>query len=75
MLARRPYFNIFALVDELDLDPFTPWTRSQQWSPHGLEVDAAILQVTSAQVPSLARIIPWWCKASPCHRNGLKHGL
>ncbi len=42
--CRRPYFNIFALVEELGLDPFTPWTRSQQWSPGGLEVDAAILQ-------------------------------
>lgn len=51
--GRRPYFNIFALTEELRLDPFTPWTRSQQWSPHGLEVDAAILQARA-------------CLPSPC---------
>ena len=51
LFARRAYFNIFALVEELGLDPFTPWTRSQQWSPHGLEVDAAILQVPRPRRP------------------------
>lgn len=39
-----PYRNIFALVKELGLDPFTPWTRSQQFSPAGLEVTSPIFQ-------------------------------
>lgn len=42
----RPYFNIFALVAELGLEPFTAWTASHQYSPRGLEVAAAILAVT-----------------------------
>jgi len=39
-----PYKNIFALVDRLNLDPFTPWTRSQQFSPAGLEAESPIFQ-------------------------------
>jgi uncharacterized protein with NAD-binding domain and iron-sulfur cluster len=39
-----PYRNIFALVKELELDPFTPWTRSAQYSPAGLEVESPIFQ-------------------------------
>lgn len=39
-----PYFNIFALVQELGLSPFTPWTRSSQYSPAGLEVESPIFQ-------------------------------
>lgn len=39
-----PYRNIFALTDRLQLDPFTPWTRSSQYSPAGLEVQAPIYQ-------------------------------
>jgi uncharacterized protein with NAD-binding domain and iron-sulfur cluster len=39
-----PYQNIFALVDELQLSPFTPWTRSSQYSPAGLEVESPIFQ-------------------------------
>jgi uncharacterized protein with NAD-binding domain and iron-sulfur cluster len=39
-----PYRNIFALVKELGLDPFTPWTRSSQYSPAGLEVESPIFQ-------------------------------
>ncbi|MEB3827545.1 hydroxysqualene dehydroxylase [Phormidium sp. CCY1219] len=39
-----PYFNIFSLVDELGLNPFTPWTRSAQYSPAGLEVESPIFQ-------------------------------
>ncbi|MBF2000782.1 MAG: FAD-dependent oxidoreductase [Synechococcales cyanobacterium M58_A2018_015] len=39
-----PYRNIFALMDELDLQPFTPWTRSSQYSPAGLEVESPIFQ-------------------------------
>ncbi|MBW4681982.1 MAG: FAD-dependent oxidoreductase [Microcoleus vaginatus WJT46-NPBG5] len=39
-----PYKNIFSLVRELGLDPFTPWTRSAQYSPAGLEVESPIFQ-------------------------------
>ncbi len=39
-----PYKNIFALVDELGINPFTPWTRSAQYSPAGLEVESPIFQ-------------------------------
>lgn len=39
-----PYRNIFALIDELGLQPFTPWTRSSQYSPAGLEVESPIFQ-------------------------------
>ncbi|KAL0356560.1 UNVERIFIED_CONTAM: hypothetical protein Scaly_1341700 [Sesamum calycinum] len=33
-----PYRNIFNLVDELGLKPFTSWTKSAQYSEEGLEV-------------------------------------
>ena len=39
-----PYQNIFALIKELGLQPFTPWTRSAQYSPAGLEVESPIFQ-------------------------------
>jgi uncharacterized protein with NAD-binding domain and iron-sulfur cluster len=39
-----PYRNIFRLVDRLGLDPFTPWTRSGQYSPAGLEAESPIFQ-------------------------------
>ena len=39
-----PYRNIFHLVKELNLEPFTPFTRSSQYSPHGLEVESPIFQ-------------------------------
>lgn len=39
-----PYRNIFRLVDDLHLDPFTPWTRSSQYSPEGLEVESPLFQ-------------------------------
>jgi uncharacterized protein with NAD-binding domain and iron-sulfur cluster len=39
-----PYHNIFGLVKELGLDPFTPWTQSSQYSPAGLEVVSPIFQ-------------------------------
>ncbi|MBD1895049.1 FAD-dependent oxidoreductase [Coleofasciculus sp. FACHB-129] len=39
-----PYRNIFSLVKELGLSPFTPWTRSSQYSPAGLEVESPIFQ-------------------------------
>lgn len=39
-----PYKNIFSLVDELGLQPFTQWTKSAQFSPAGLEVESPIFQ-------------------------------
>ncbi|KAH7365257.1 hypothetical protein KP509_18G017400 [Ceratopteris richardii] len=39
-----PYKNIFALVDELGIQPFTEWTQSLQYSPNGLEVESPIFQ-------------------------------
>lgn len=39
-----PYRNIFSLVDQLGLQPFTDWTRSAQYSPAGLEVESPIFQ-------------------------------
>ncbi|MGD2182328.1 hydroxysqualene dehydroxylase [Lusitaniella coriacea] len=39
-----PYRNIFHLVDELKLSPFTPFTRSGQYSPNGLEVESPLFQ-------------------------------
>jgi uncharacterized protein with NAD-binding domain and iron-sulfur cluster len=39
-----PYRNIFALVQQLGLTPFTDWTRSSQYSPAGLEVESPIFQ-------------------------------
>ena len=39
-----PYRNIFGLVDQLGLSPFTDWTRSSQYSPAGLEVESPIFQ-------------------------------
>ena len=39
-----PYRNIFSLVRELGLMPFTPFTRSSQYSPAGLEVESPIFQ-------------------------------
>ncbi|CAK9277871.1 unnamed protein product [Sphagnum jensenii] len=46
-----PYQNIFSLVDELGLEPFTTWTRSTQYSPNGLEVESPIFQALP-QLPS-----------------------
>jgi len=46
-----PYQNIFSLVDELGLQPFTTWTRSAQYSPNGLEVESPIFQALP-QLPS-----------------------
>lgn len=39
-----PYRNIFSLVQRLGLEPFTPFTRSCQYSPAGLEVTSPIFQ-------------------------------
>jgi uncharacterized protein with NAD-binding domain and iron-sulfur cluster len=39
-----PYKNIFSLVNELGINPFTTWTRSSQYSPFGLELESPIFQ-------------------------------
>ena len=39
-----PYRNIFSLVDRLGLKPFTEFTRSQQFSPAGLEAESPLFQ-------------------------------
>lgn len=39
-----PYNNIFALTDALGIQPFTPYTRSAQYSPAGLEVESPLFQ-------------------------------
>jgi uncharacterized protein with NAD-binding domain and iron-sulfur cluster len=39
-----PYRNIFDLVKQLGINPFTPWTKSSQYSPAGLEVESPIFQ-------------------------------
>nr|XP_027088170.1 uncharacterized protein LOC113709571 isoform X2 [Coffea arabica] len=44
-----PYKNIFNLVDELDIKPFTKWTTSAVYSGDGLEVKFPLFQ----EVPQL----------------------
>lgn len=39
-----PYRNIFALTDALGIQPFTPFTRSAQYSPQGLVVESPLFQ-------------------------------
>ncbi|KAF5745769.1 phytoene dehydrogenase chloroplastic/chromoplastic-like isoform X1 [Tripterygium wilfordii] len=40
----NPFQNIFSLVDELGIKPFTHWTASAQYSAEGLEVEFPIFQ-------------------------------
>ena len=46
-----PYRNIFSKVKQLNLDPFTRFTRSSQYSPAGLEVESPIFQ-NETRLPS-----------------------
>ncbi|GMN38215.1 hypothetical protein TIFTF001_007441 [Ficus carica] len=46
-----PYKNIFSLVDELGIKPFTSWTKSAQYSEEGLEVEFPTFQ-DLPQLPS-----------------------
>ncbi|KAL9417493.1 hypothetical protein AB3S75_040469 [Citrus x aurantiifolia] len=39
-----PFRNIFSLVDELGIKPFTGWMKSAQYSEEGLEVEFPIFQ-------------------------------
>ncbi|XP_021753026.1 uncharacterized protein LOC110718499 [Chenopodium quinoa] len=39
-----PYRNIFSLVDELGIKPFTNWLKSAQYSEEGLEVEFPVFQ-------------------------------
>ncbi|KAF7810761.1 NAD(P)-binding domain containing protein [Senna tora] len=40
----RTFQNIFSLVDELGIKPFTNWTKSAQYSEEGLEVEFPVFQ-------------------------------
>ncbi|KAJ4963541.1 hypothetical protein NE237_023480 [Protea cynaroides] len=46
-----PYSNIFSLVDEIGIKPFTNWTSSAQYSPEGLEVEYPIF-LDLSQLPT-----------------------
>nr|CAD1844738.1 unnamed protein product [Ananas comosus var. bracteatus] len=39
-----PYRNIFSVVDELGVEPFTKWTKAAYYSPEGIEVELPIFQ-------------------------------
>lgn len=39
-----PYKNIFSLVDELGIKPFTNWTKSAQYSAEGQEIQFPVFQ-------------------------------
>ncbi len=52
-----PYKNIFSLIKELNLNPFTPWTQSAQYSPAGLEVESPIFQEKPALPTPLGTFI------------------
>ncbi|PRQ22941.1 hypothetical protein RchiOBHm_Chr6g0255791 [Rosa chinensis] len=39
-----PYRNIFSLVDELEIKPFTNWTKFAQYSAEGLEVEFPVFR-------------------------------
>ncbi|XP_021853364.1 uncharacterized protein [Spinacia oleracea] len=47
----HPYRNIFSLVDELGIKPFTSWMKSAQYSEEGLEVEFPVFQDAS-QLPT-----------------------
>ena len=49
----RSFKNIFNLVDELGIKPFTNWTKSAQYSEEGLEVSNVALQTFSTTVMNL----------------------
>ncbi|KMT01356.1 hypothetical protein BVRB_9g213700 [Beta vulgaris subsp. vulgaris] len=40
----HPYRNIYSLVDELGIKPFTNWMKSAQYSEEGLEVEFPVFQ-------------------------------
>ncbi|GMH02941.1 hypothetical protein Nepgr_004780 [Nepenthes gracilis] len=46
-----PYRNIFSLVDEIGIKPFTSWVRSAHYSVEGMEVEFPIFQ-DQPQLPS-----------------------
>ncbi|KAK9677515.1 hypothetical protein RND81_11G148700 [Saponaria officinalis] len=46
-----PYRNIFSLVDELGIKPFTSWMKSAQYSEEGLEVEFPVFQ-DAPQLPT-----------------------
>jgi hypothetical protein len=46
-----PYRNIFSLVDELGISPFTGWTKAAYYSPQGLAVISLSLALFSEFCP------------------------
>ncbi|KAL2937029.1 Phytoene dehydrogenase [Bienertia sinuspersici] len=46
-----PYRNIYSLVDELGIKPFTNWMKSAQYSEDGLEVEFPVFQ-DSPELPT-----------------------
>ena len=44
------YYNIFALCQQLGIQPFTDWVASHQYSNRGLEVVAPIFRVGDGAV-------------------------
>ncbi|KAG8368061.1 hypothetical protein BUALT_Bualt15G0006200 [Buddleja alternifolia] len=66
-----PYRNIFNLVDELDLLPFTNWTKSAQYSEEGLEFLRLPFVDRVTSLPLMAAVIDFdntdtaWRKYDP----------
>ena len=65
-----PYHNIFSLVKELNLNPFTPWTRSAQYSPAGLEVESPIFQDLPLLPTPLGTFIPHSARQNVVYEEG-----
>ncbi|KAL0422929.1 UNVERIFIED_CONTAM: hypothetical protein Slati_3315800 [Sesamum latifolium] len=66
-----PYRNIFNLVDELGLKPFTSWTKSAQYSEEGLEFARLPFTDRLTSLPLMAAVIDFdntdaaWRKYDP----------
>ncbi|GFP89067.1 v-type proton ATPase subunit b2 [Phtheirospermum japonicum] len=66
-----PYRNIFNLVDELGLKPFTTWTKSAQYSEEGLEFVRLPFIDRLTSLPLMAAVIDFdntdtaWRKYDP----------
>nr|CAD1844793.1 unnamed protein product [Ananas comosus var. bracteatus] len=66
-----PYRNIFSVVDELGVEPFTKWTKAAYYSPEGIEVELPIFQdLPRLPAPLGALIYPQqnfdvvWCRGT-----------
>nr|CAB3485409.1 unnamed protein product [Digitaria exilis] len=52
-----PYRNIFALVDELGISPFTDWNKAAYYSPEGLSFPNLPLVDRFTSIPVIAAVI------------------